>query len=72
MFSGRTHLEMNGVVHAYIAKQLTNLDIIHSLGFATPNQSKSKSSLMCVKGIKIGDKKSSPIPLRVDSCQGKS
>jgi hypothetical protein len=29
MFSGQTHLEVNGVVHVYIVKQLTNLNIIN-------------------------------------------
>jgi hypothetical protein len=43
MFSGQTHLEMNGVVHVYIVKQLTNLNIVHYVRSTTPNQSKSKS-----------------------------
>jgi hypothetical protein len=71
-FNGQTHLEVNGVVHAYIAKQLTDLNIIHSLGSTTPNRSKSESSLKCAKGIKIGDKKSSPIPPTAGGCQGKT
>ncbi len=29
MFSGQTHLGVNGVVHAYIIKQLTSLNIVH-------------------------------------------
>ncbi len=62
MFSGQIHLEVNGVVHVYIVKQLINLYILHFVRSTTPNQSKSKSWLECVNGIKIGDKKPSPIP----------
>jgi hypothetical protein len=72
VFSSQTHLEVNGVMHVYIAKQLTYLNIIHYLRSTTPNQSKSKSSLKCAKGIKIGDKKSSPIPPKAGGCYRKS
>jgi hypothetical protein len=43
MFSGQIHLEVNGVVHVYIVKQLINLYILHFVRSTTPNQSKSKS-----------------------------
>ncbi len=72
VFNGQTHLEVNEAMHAYIAKQLTNLNIIHSLRSTKPNQSKSKSSLKCAKVIKIGDKESSPIPPKVGGYHGKS
>ncbi len=61
------HLEMNGVVHAYIVKQLTNLHIAHSLGFlAIHEKSKSKCLRKSTKVIKIGDRKSPSIPSRFD------
>jgi hypothetical protein len=43
MFNGQTHSKVNGVVHVYILKQLTDLNIVHSVRSTTPNQSKSKS-----------------------------
>jgi len=42
MFSGQTHLEVNGVVHAYIVKQPIDLNIVLFLRSTIPNQSKSK------------------------------
>lgn len=53
---------MNGVVHAYVVKQLTNLEIVHSLRSFAPKLSKSKQSWKFVKVIKIGGSKSPLIP----------
>jgi hypothetical protein len=36
----QVHLEVNGAMHAYIVKQLTNLEIIHSLGSPTLERSR--------------------------------
>jgi hypothetical protein len=58
---------MNVVVHAYIVKQLTNLEIVHSLiSFAIPKQFRSKHLRKSIKVIKIRDKKSPLIPSRYD------
>jgi hypothetical protein len=62
----QAHLEVNGAMHAYIVKQLTNLEIVHSLGFPTPKRSRSKQSWKSIKVIKIGGNKSPSISPRFD------
>jgi hypothetical protein len=34
--NNKTHLEVNGVMHAYIVKQLIALNIVNPLGFLAP------------------------------------
>ncbi len=60
----QAHLEVNGVVDAYVVKQLTNLEIVHFLRSPAPKLSKSKQSWKSVKVIKIGGSKSPSIPPR--------
>jgi hypothetical protein len=63
----------NNGVHAYIVKQLTDLENAHSLrSHVVPKQSKSKHSRRSTKVIKIGDKKSPSIPPRFDHNQGRT
>jgi hypothetical protein len=61
----QVHLEVNGVVHAYVIKQLTNL-IIHSLRSHALELSKSKQSWKSVKVIKAGGSKSPSLLPRFD------
>ncbi len=42
MSNSKTHLEVNGVVHACIVKQLIGLNIVNPLGLLAPKLSKSK------------------------------
>jgi hypothetical protein len=42
MSNSKTHLEVNGAMHACIVKQLTCLNIVNPLGFLAPKLSKSK------------------------------
>jgi hypothetical protein len=55
----RSHLEINGVVHSYIVKQLTNhLDLFLTLRFSTPKHSiPQKGAQTCIKIVKVGDRK---------------
>ncbi len=57
----QAHLKVNGVVHAYVVKQLINLEIVHSL-----RSPASKQSWKFVKVIKIGGSKSTSAPSRFD------
>jgi hypothetical protein len=66
----QAHLEVNGVVHAYVVKQLIDLKIVHSLRSLAPELSKSKQSWKFVKVIKIGGSKSTPP--RFDHSRGKN
>jgi hypothetical protein len=67
----QVHLEVNGVVHVYV-KQLTDLEIVHSLRSPAPELSKSKQSWKFVKVIKIGGRKSPSIPSRFDHSRGEN
>jgi len=60
--NNKTYLEVNGVVHACIVKQLIGLDIVNPLGFPAVELSKSKQQWKCTKVIKIGDRKAPPKP----------
>jgi hypothetical protein len=40
--NGQTHLEVNGVIHSYIANQLKKLAIVQSLRLPPPRHSRSK------------------------------
>jgi hypothetical protein len=71
MSNSKTHLEVNGVVHACIVKQLIGLDIVNPLGFLAPKLSKSKQQWKCTKVIKIVDRKAPPKPPKVDRVQRK-
>jgi hypothetical protein len=58
-------LEVNGVVHACIVKELTCLDIVNPLMFLAHELSKSKQWWRCTKVIKIGDRKAPPKPPKI-------
>jgi hypothetical protein len=66
------HLEVNGVVHAYVVKQLIDLEIVHSLRSPASELSKSEQSWKFVKVIKIGGRKSTSAPPRFDHSRGKN
>jgi hypothetical protein len=68
----QVHLEVNGVVHVYVVKQLTDLEIVHSLRSLAPELSKSKQSWKFVKVITISGRKSPSIPSRFDHSRGEN
>jgi hypothetical protein len=68
----QVHLEVNGVVHVYVVKQLIDFEIVHSLRSLAPELSKSKQSWKFVKVIKIGGRKSPLVPSRFDHSRGEN
>jgi hypothetical protein len=62
---------VNGVVHVYIIKQLTNLDIFGRSDSCMPEHFKSKCEWKCSEIIKIKSTKPQPIGLNSNGSQEK-
>jgi hypothetical protein len=60
---------VNGVVHVYIIKQLTNIDIFGGLDSCMPEHFKSKCQWKCNEVVKIRSTKPQPIGLDSNGSQ---